>query len=57
MALIFNVTHTVTFGTFAGEEYQWELDLLRSYDDSEATPSWASDPTVQVTATDSPIEV
>ena len=57
MALIFNVTHTVTFGTFAGEEYQWELDLLRSYDDSEATPSWASDPTVQVTATNSPIEV
>ena len=57
MALIFNVTHTVTFGTFAGEEYQWELDLLRSYDDSEATPSWASDPTVQVTATNSPIQV
>ena len=57
MALIFNVTHTVTFGTFAGEDYQWELDLLRSYDDSEATPSWVSDPTVQVTATNSPIEV
>ncbi len=57
MALIFQVTHTVTFGTFAGEEYQWELDLLRSYDDSEATPSWASDPTVQVTATNSPIQV
>ncbi len=57
MALIFNVTHTVTFGTFAGEDYQWELDLLRSYDDSEPTPSWASDPTVQVTATNSPVEV
>lgn len=57
MALIFNVTHTVTFGTFAGEDYQWELDLLRSYDDSEAVPAWASDTTVQVTATDSPIEV
>ena len=57
MALIFNVTHTVTFGTFAGEDYQWELDLLRSYDDTYPVPSWASDPTVQVTATNSPIEV
>jgi len=57
MALIFNVTHTVTFGTFAGEDYQWELDLLRSYDDSETTPAWASDPTVQVTASGSPINV
>ena len=57
MALIFNVTHTVTFGTFTGENYQWELDLLRSYDDSEATPSWVTDPTVQVTATESPIEI
>ena len=57
MALIFNVTHTVTFGTHAGEDYQWELDLLRSYDDSEATPSWVNDATVQVTATSSPIEI
>ena len=57
MALIFSVTHTVTFGTHAGEDYQWELDLLRSYDDSEATPSWVGDATVQVTATNSPIEV
>ena len=57
MALIFNVTHTVTFGTFAGEDYQWELDLLRSYDDSEAPPAWVSDPTVQVTASGSPINV
>jgi len=57
MALIFAVTHTVTFGTFAGEDYQWELDLLRSYDDGGATPSWASDPVVQVTAADSPIEL
>ena len=57
MALIFNVTHTVTFGTHAGEDYQWELDLLRSYDDSEAAPSWVNDAVVQVTATSSPIEI
>lgn len=57
MALVFSVTHTVTFGTDAGEDYQWELDLLRSYDDSESVPSWVSDATVQVTATNSPIEV
>jgi hypothetical protein len=57
MALIFQVTHTVTFGAAAGEDYQWELDLLRSYDDSEAIPSWTADTTVQVTASSSPIEV
>jgi len=57
MALQFQVTHTVTFGTFAGEDYQWELDLLRSYDDDFAAPSWTLDTTVQVTASNSPIEV
>ena len=57
MALQFQVTHTVTFGTFAGEDYQWELDLLRSYDDDFAAPAWTLDTTVQVTASNSPIEV
>ena len=57
MALIFNVTHTVTFGTHTGEDYQWEMDILRSYSDLDPAPSWASDSAQQVTATDSPIKI
>lgn len=55
--LIFNVTHTVTFGTHTGEDYQWELDILRSYDDADPVPGWASNSAQQVTASSSPVKI
>lgn len=55
MALTFVVTHTVTFGSTGGTDYQWELDILRSYEGT--APSWASDPVVSLVADRNPIDI
>ena len=55
MALTFVVTHTVTFGSTGGTDYQWELDILRSYEGT--APSWASDPVVSLVASGNPIDI
>ena len=56
MALTFVVTHSVTFGSTGGTDYQWELDILRSYEGVTA-PSWASDPVVSLVASGNPIDI
>lgn len=55
MALTFVVTHSVTFGSTGGTDYQWELDILRSYEGT--APSWASDPVVNLVASGNPIDI
>ena len=57
MALIFKTFYTVEFDTTSGSDINWELDILRSYDDADAVPSWFSDPVVSLTCAQSPIEI
>ena len=42
MALVFVVQHTLTFDTYQGSDIQWEIDILRSYEEG-TTPSWFVD--------------
>ena len=42
MALIFSPVYTVSFDTIAGSDIQYELDILRSYEEG-TTPSWFVD--------------
>ena len=57
MALVFVTQHTVTFSQNAGKKYQWELDILRSYDDTSATPSWVTDTPTALQGTGNPVAV
>ena len=58
MALVFLTQYTVDFSTNTGQNIEWELDILRSYDDAEPTPPWAIDPVVTpLVGTGNPIEI
>ena len=43
MALVFIPQYTLTFDTNTGSDITYEMDILRSYDDVNAIPSWVSD--------------
>ena len=57
MALIFVPQYTLDFDTNAGSDINWELDVLRSYDDADPVPSWVTDPVVSLVGTAEPISI
>ena len=57
MALIFVPQYTLDFDTNAGSDINWELDILRSYDDVNPPPSWINDPVVSLVGTSDPISI
>ena len=57
MALIFVPQYTLDFDTNAGSDINWELDILRSYDDADPAPSWVTDPVVSLVGTAEPISI
>ena len=57
MALVFITQYTLPFSTDAGERIEWELDILRSYDDAEPAPSWVNDPVTPLVGSGNPIEI
>ena len=57
MALIFIPQYTLDFDTNAGSDINWELDILRSYDDVNPPPSWVNDPVVSLVGTSDPISI
>ena len=56
MALTYIVQHTLTFSPNTGEDYQWELDILRGYEGTTA-PSWASTPPTTLVGSDEPFVI
>ena len=57
MALIYVPQYELKFDTLTGQDINWEIDILRSYDDGSPTPSWASNPVQSLIGTDDPIEI
>ena len=57
MALIFVPQYTLDFDTNAGSDITWELDILRSYDDADPTPSWVTDGVTSLVGTGKPISI
>ena len=59
MALVPVVRYRLSFSTNTGQNTEWELDILRTYDDVDGVPSWVDDPTYprDLVGTGSPIEI
>ena len=57
MALIFVPQYTLDFDTNAGSDINWELDILRSYDDVNPPPSWVNDAVTPLVGTGDPISI
>ena len=57
MALVFVTQYTLPFSTTTGQSIEWELDILRSYDDTDGLPPWINDPVVPLVGTNNPIEI
>ena len=57
MALVFVPRYELAFDTTAGSDIGWEVDILRSYEDTSPVPSWVSDPIVALVGNAEPIEI
>ena len=57
MALVFIPQYKLTFDNNAGQSTNWQIDILRSYDDDGATPSWVSNPVTNLIGTGEPITI
>ena len=57
MALVAVRQYKVPFSTTIGESIEWLLEIWRTYDDADGTPSWINDPEIDLVGTGSPIEI
>ena len=57
MALVFVTQYTLPFSTTTGQSIEWELDILRSYDDDDGLPPWINNPVTPLKGTGNPIEI
>ena len=57
MALVFVTQYTLPFSTTTGQSIEWELDILRSYDDADGLPPWINNPVTPLVGSGSPIEI
>ena len=57
MALVFVTQYTLPFSTTTGQSIEWELDILRSYDDDDGLPPWINNPVTPLVGSGSPIEI
>ena len=57
MALVFVTQYTLPFSTTTGQNIEWELDILRSYDDDDGLPPWINNPVTPLVGSGSPIEI
>ena len=55
MALVFHVINTLRFDTDAGSDITYEVDILRSYDNTEPIPGWASESATDLIGTGNPV--
>ena len=57
MALVFVTQYTLPFSTTTGQNIEWELDILRSYDDDDGLPPWINNPVTPLVGSGNPIEI